>query len=80
VVDSSVTVRTKIAREVAKRIVGEALRAHADAAVGVLLSLYPWSRLDDVVSLPDQVCCALKPFQYIPIFRIVAYCLAEFCF
>ena len=79
VVDSSVTVRTKIAREVAKRIVGEALRAHADAAVGVLLSLYPWSRLADVVSLRDQVCFALKPFQYIPIFRIVAYCFAEFC-
>jgi hypothetical protein len=68
VVNSSVTVRTKIAREVAKRIVGEALRAHADAAVGVLLSLYPWSRLADVVSLPDQVCFALKSIQYIPIF------------
>ncbi len=59
VVDTSVTVRTKIAREAAKRIIGQTLRAHADAAVGVLLSLYPWSGLADVVSLLAQVHFAL---------------------
>ncbi len=80
VVDSSVTVRTKIAREAAKRIVGQILRAHADAAVGVLVSLYPWSGLADVVSLPHWLKCALHliPFKIFQFFKSLLIALSNF--
>jgi hypothetical protein len=32
-------------------MIGRVLRLHADVAVGVLVSLYPWSDLADVVSV-----------------------------
>ena len=49
VISASASVRTKFARESAKDMIGKILRAHADAAVGAMLSLYPWGGLADVV-------------------------------
>ncbi len=50
VVAASYKVRTKLSREVAEKMISHVLRLHADAAVGVLLSLHPWAGLSDVVS------------------------------
>jgi hypothetical protein len=44
-------VRTKSVRETAMKMISNVLRSHADASLGVLLSLYPWSGLSDVVRL-----------------------------
>jgi hypothetical protein len=46
-------VRAKSVREAAMKMISDVLRTHADAALAVLLSLYPWSGLSDVVRLQN---------------------------
>jgi hypothetical protein len=47
-------VRTKLSRDCADKLISRILRVHADVAVGVLVSLYPWAGLADVVGFSMQ--------------------------